>query len=145
VLREAAAVLGGSELALDRAHALVSLGTALRQAGKRREARDPLREGLDLAVRCGARALAEQARNETVAAGARPRREALSGVESLTPRERQVAALAAEGSSNREIAAELFVTVKTVEWHLRHSYAKLGIESRDELAAAMAGAPVRVF
>jgi DNA-binding CsgD family transcriptional regulator len=74
---------------------------------------------------------------EVTAAGARPRRTALHGLEALTPRELQTAGLAAEGMSNREIADALFVTVKTVEWHLKHSYGKLGIRSRRELAEAL--------
>ena len=74
-----------------------------------------------------------------MAAGTRPRRTALRGVEALTPREFQVAGLAAQGMSNREIAESLFVTLKTVEWHLRHSYEKLEIGSRKELRAKLAG------
>jgi DNA-binding CsgD family transcriptional regulator len=137
VLREAVSLLEDSQAALDRARAKVALGTALRHAGKRREAREPLREGLDLAQRCGADALVYQARSEVVAAGAKPRRTALRGVEALTTRERQVAVLAAKGMSNREIAEDLFVTIKTVEWHLRHTYEKLSLESRRELSAAL--------
>jgi ATP/maltotriose-dependent transcriptional regulator MalT len=139
VLREAVEVLRESQAALDRAKALVALGTALRHGGKRREAREPLREGLDLAERCGSRLLVEQARVEGVAAGTRPRRTALRGVEALTPRERQVAGLAADGMSNREIAESLFVTLKTVEWHLKHSYEKLEIGSRRELREKLPG------
>ena len=66
-------------------------------------------------------------------AGARPRRTAIYGLDSLTARERQTAALAAEGMSNRDIAETLVVTVKTVEWHLKHSYRKLGVSSRAQL------------
>jgi DNA-binding NarL/FixJ family response regulator len=128
-------VFEASEATLDRARALVDLGGALRRAGKRREAREPLRRGLELAERCGASALAERARGEIAAAGGRPRRTALTGFEALTPRERQVASLAARGMSNREIAEALFVTVKTVEWHLRHAFDKLGVSSRRELRA----------
>ena len=69
-----------------------------------------------------------------------PRRTALTGPESLTARERQVAGLAAEGMSNREIAETLFVTVKTVEWHLKHSYRKLGVKSRVGLREVLAAA-----
>ena len=65
--------------------------------------------------------------------GARPRRTALEGPDALTEREREVAVLAARGLSNREIAESLVVTVKTVEWHLRHAFRKLGIDSRAEL------------
>ncbi|HYY21814.1 MAG TPA: helix-turn-helix transcriptional regulator, partial [Thermoleophilaceae bacterium] len=66
------------------------------------------------------------------------RRRALSGIDSLSPREREVARLAADGLSNREIAEALFVTVKTVEWHLRHAFEKLGIDSRRRLPAMLA-------
>jgi DNA-binding CsgD family transcriptional regulator len=134
-LAEAVEVFEASEATLDRARALVDLGGALRRAGKRREAREPLRRGLELAERCGASALAGRARGEIAAAGGRPRRTALSGFEALTPRERQVASLAARGMSNREIAEALFVTVKTIEWHLRHAFDKLGVSSRRELGA----------
>jgi DNA-binding CsgD family transcriptional regulator len=77
-----------------------------------------------------------------VAAGARPRRAVLSGRDALTPSERRVAEMAARGLSNREIAQSLFVTLKTVEWHLRNAYGKLGITSRRELTPALAGAPL---
>jgi DNA-binding CsgD family transcriptional regulator len=97
-----------------------------------------LREGLDLARRCGADRLAERAREELAASGARLRREAASGVESLTPSERRVAVLAAQSMSNGEIAQTLFVTVNTVQTHLRHVYAKLSVSGRLELAAALA-------
>jgi ATP/maltotriose-dependent transcriptional regulator MalT len=132
-LREAAELFGEAGRPLERATALVAIGLVLRRGGKRREARDPLREALDLAQRCHAWTLAEQARTETAAAGARPRRTALRGMEALTPRELQVARLAAQGKSNREIAQALFVTIKTVEWHLRHAYDKLGVRSKEEL------------
>ncbi len=141
-LAEAVDVFEHSEATLDRARALVDFGAALRRAGKRREARDPLRRGLELAEGCGARALADRARSEIAAAGGRPRRMALSGVEALTPREREVAGLARD-MSNREIAEALFVTLKTVEWHLRQAFVKLGVSSRRELRAALAGAEDR--
>ena len=92
-------------------------------------------EGLELAAACGASALAEHARTELRAAGARPRRVARSGVDSLTPSERRVAALAAEGLTNAEIAQALFVTVRTVEMHLSAVYRKLEIASRAGLPA----------
>ncbi len=138
LLREAVDQLEGSQLALSRAHALIGLGAALRRAGKRRDAREPLRQGMDLAERCGASSLVRRAAEELAAAGARPRRTALSGADSLTPREQQVASLAALGRSNREIAEELVVTIKTVEWHLRQSFIKLDVRSRDELATVLA-------
>jgi DNA-binding CsgD family transcriptional regulator len=86
----------------------------------------------------GARALSDRARTELSASGGRPRREALlSGPASLTPSERRIAELAAGGHSNRQIAANLFVTPKTVEYHLRNAYRKLDIQTRSELAEAL--------
>ena len=72
------------------------------------------------------------------------RRAALSGREALTPAERRVAQLAAEGRTNRQIAQELFVTQRTVETHLTHTFAKLDIHARSELAGALWPAPVAV-
>ena len=135
--RAAVAVLAGGEARLEYAHALCDLGASLRHERARREAREPLREALDLAVRCGAAALARRAREELVASGARPRRLAQSGRDALTPAELRVALLAARGIANREIARSLVLTVKTVETELSHVYAKLGIRSRRELAGAL--------
>jgi DNA-binding CsgD family transcriptional regulator len=133
LLHGAVAQLGESQLALERARALADLGAALRRLGRRSAAREPLRESADLAQRCGAEQLATRALAEARLAGARPRRTALHGLEALTPRERETAQLAASGMSNREIADTLFVTVKTVEWHLKHTYRKLGLGSRRDL------------
>jgi DNA-binding CsgD family transcriptional regulator len=133
-LEKAADVLGDSEEVLEHARALTELGLALRHARRRRAAREPLRQALALSDDCGALALAERARAELLAAGARPRRSALSGVKSLTQRELEVARRAAEGKSNREVANSLFVTVKTVEWHLSHVFHKLDVSSRRQLA-----------
>jgi DNA-binding CsgD family transcriptional regulator len=133
LLRDAVAQLGESQLALERARALADLGAALRRLGRRSAAREPLREAADLAQRCGAEQLATRALGEARLAGARPRRTALHGLEALTPRERETAQLAASGMSNKEIAETLFVTVKTVEFHLKHTYRKLGLGSRRDL------------
>lgn len=125
---------------LETVRALIELGAALRRANRRTAAREPLGRAADLAQRGGARVLFEQARIELGATGARPRREVLlSGPLSLTPSERRIAELAAGGQSNREIAQTLFVTPKTVEYHLRNAYRKLGIERRAQLADALAG------
>ena len=137
LLREAVSVLAPSSCRLEHAHALIELGAALRRANQRAEAREHLRTGLELAQRCGAIPLAEHAREELAATGARPRRVMLSGVESLTASERRVAQLAASGMSNPEIAQRLFVTRKTVEAHLGHVYLKLDINSREQLATAL--------
>ena len=91
-LEAAVQTLEGSQAALERARTLVEFGAALRRSGRRRDAREPLRLGLDLAQRCGAEALVARAKNEAKTAGARPRRTAVSGVDALTERERQVAA-----------------------------------------------------
>jgi ATP/maltotriose-dependent transcriptional regulator MalT len=140
LLQEAVEVLESSPAALERARAQIDLGAALRRAGHRRDAREPLRKGLDLARRCGATALAERGHTELVATGARPRRAVLSGVDALTASERRVAGMAARGLSNREIAEALFVTEKTIEWHLHQAYGKLDIKSRTQLAGALEGA-----
>lgn len=136
-LREAVALLAPTRARLRHAEALASYGAALRRANRRKEARAPLREALELAHLCGAAPLEELARAELAATGARPRSAVLSGVESLTPSELRVARLAAGGMTNREVAGQLFVTAKTVETHLRHVYGKLGIAGRDELAGEL--------
>jgi DNA-binding CsgD family transcriptional regulator len=139
-LREAAELAAASGARLEHARGLVELGAALRRANQRTAAREPLRTGLDLAYRCGATRLVQQARAELLAAGARPRRRALTGLEALTASERRVAELAAGGMSNPEIAQALFVTLNTVEGHLRHAYQKLSISSRGQLPAALRSA-----
>jgi DNA-binding CsgD family transcriptional regulator len=137
LLREAAEVLEDSPAVLERARALTELGAALRRSNRRADARDPLRRGLELAHSCGAKPLAERAHTELVATGARPRRLVLSGLDSLTPSERRVAAMAAEGMTNRDVAQALFVTPRTVEMHLSSVYRKLGISSRSQLPQAL--------
>jgi DNA-binding CsgD family transcriptional regulator len=84
--------------------------------------------------------MVERAREELRMAGAKPRRTALSGVDSLTAGEARVAELAASGLTNREIAETLFVTPKAVEYHMRHVFEKLGISSRRELPDVMTAA-----
>jgi DNA-binding CsgD family transcriptional regulator len=136
-LRAAVTLLERSPARLELARGLVDLGAALRRAGARTDARTPLREGYELARDCGAESLAEDARHQLAASGVRIRRARLTGAESLTPSELRIAHMAADGSSNAEIAQALFVTVKTVEMHLTHVYRKLGIPGRGELARAL--------
>jgi ATP/maltotriose-dependent transcriptional regulator MalT len=138
LLREAISVLAPSPARLEHAYALAELGSALRRANHRAEAREPLGEALDFAQRAGAVPLAEQAHEELIATGARPRRVVRSGAASLTPSERRIAAMAAEGLSNREIAQALFVTLRTVEMHLSNVFRKLQISSRTQVAVALA-------
>jgi DNA-binding CsgD family transcriptional regulator len=137
-LREAVRLLENSPARLTRASVLVNLGTGLRHRGDALAAREPLAEGLDLAHQCGGVAVAETARAELVAAGARPRRASLRGPGALTPAELRTARMAAGGMSNREVAQALFVSTKTVETQLSQAYAKLQIRSRGELAVALA-------
>jgi DNA-binding CsgD family transcriptional regulator len=136
-LREAVSVLERTPYRLELGWALHDLGARLRVRGSRREAREPLRRALDLATRTESARLARHAREELEASGAQPRRELLSGTEALTPAERRVAELAAEGLTNREIAESLWVTHKTVEMHLGRCYGKLGIRSRRQLAGVL--------
>jgi DNA-binding CsgD family transcriptional regulator len=138
-LARAVALLETSPARLELARARVDLGAALRRAGRRSESREPLRAAMDEAHACGASALAERARDELRATGERPRRLALSGAASLTASQGRVARLAAEGMTNRQIAQELFITTATVETHLRHTFQKLDVGGRDELAAALEG------
>ena len=130
-------MLADSPAQLEHTRVLVDLGAALRRANRRADAREPLRRALDLAERHGMRLLARRARDELHAAGARPRRAALTGPQALTAAEHRVARLAAEGHSNREIAEQLYVTQRTVETHLTHVFAKLDIHARAELAMAL--------
>jgi ATP/maltotriose-dependent transcriptional regulator MalT len=137
LLRQAADTLAEAPALLWRAHAYVDLGAALRREGQTVEARPVLREGMELAHRCGATPLADRAVEELRAAGGRPRRRAGVGADALTTSERRVAELAAGGASNKEIAQSLFVTHRTVEMHLSSVYTKLEIRSRHELGAAL--------
>jgi DNA-binding CsgD family transcriptional regulator/tetratricopeptide (TPR) repeat protein len=138
LLRRAAELAGSGPTRLEGIRALVDFGAALRRGNHRAAAREPLQTAADLALLGGATVVNARARTELAAAGARPRRTALrSGPASLTPSERRIAELAAGGHSNREISQILFVTPKTVEYHLRNAYRKLDIESRRELARVL--------
>jgi DNA-binding CsgD family transcriptional regulator len=136
-LREAVELGEANPPRLETIHALIAYGSALRRANHREAARPPLERAFDLAQRGGATALHELARTELAASGARAKREALSGPQSLTASEQRIAKLAAGGQTNREIAAALFITPKTVEYHLRNCYRKLDIQTRRELAHAL--------
>jgi DNA-binding CsgD family transcriptional regulator len=136
-LRESASVLKESESTLELSRTLVELGSALRRRGDRRQARDPLRLGLELAHDSGGALIAERARAELLASGARPRRPWVAGPDALTASERRIALLASDGFSNQQIAQQLFLSHKTVEMHLSHTYQKLNIHSRRQLATAL--------
>lgn len=140
-LRASVEILRTAGAPLELARSLAELGSALRRANSRSAARDELREALELAQRCGAERLEERVREELRVAGAKLRRRALSGPDSLTPAERRVALAAAGGATNREIAQTLFVSLRTVEMHLTNTYRKLGDCSRGDLGATFGGEP----
>jgi DNA-binding CsgD family transcriptional regulator len=144
MLAESTAVLAESPAMLERAASLVEWGAALRRAGQRSQARDVLSQGLDGAARCGARPLAARAREELRVAGARPRRDWSIGVEALTASELRIVQLARAGRTNRQIAQELYVSIKTVEGHLARAYGKLGVATREELDRVLDPAKTRV-
>jgi DNA-binding CsgD family transcriptional regulator len=139
-LVQAARLLEQSGMRFQLARTLVEQGAALRRAGHRPDALQPLRRGLDLAARCGALALVRRAHDELVAAGARPRRQRIWGAEALTASELRVARMAAAGMTNAQIAQALFISRKTVTVHLTRIYQKLDITSREHLAQALGDA-----
>ncbi len=134
-------MLAGSPAILEHARALTELGATLRRSNHRAEARAFLTTALQLAETCGATGLAQRAREELIATGARPRRAMRSGIDALTPTEHRVSQLAAQGQTNRQIAQALFVTPKTIEVHLSHAYQKLGIRSRSQLPEHLPQSP----
>ncbi len=117
------------EFPLDRGRTLLALGAAQRRAKRRREARATLEEALGIFERIGAALWAERARAELRRISGRA-----ASPGALTPSEQRVAALVAEGKTNREVAAALFLSERTVEGHLSHAFGKLGVRSRTELA-----------
>lgn len=136
-LRQAVEVLERSPAALERWYAELDLGRALRLERRGREAREALRRVAGEATRLGASGVAAAASEELALGGARPRREALSGVGSLTPGELRVARMAAGGMTNRQIGESLFVTIRAVQWHLGNTYRKLDIKGREELPGVL--------
>jgi ATP/maltotriose-dependent transcriptional regulator MalT len=132
-LEESVDLLNKSPAVLEHAQSLVHWGAALRRASRRQEARQALSQGLGLAARCGARPLIALAREELRVAGARPRRDWTRGIEALTASEVRIVRLAHAGRTNRQIARELYLSIKTVEGHLGRAYDKLDIASRREL------------
>ncbi|GAC1442543.1 MAG: AAA family ATPase [Mycobacteriales bacterium] len=143
LLRESVQVLRDSPARLCSAKAQLHFGVALRAAGRVGEAQEEFRQALALATACHAEPLAADAHRLLLSTGARPRRRAVSGPGSLTPTEREVAALAAQGLSNREIATRLYVSVKAVEKHLRNTYLKLHVERRGALSKALQDEPAQ--
>jgi DNA-binding CsgD family transcriptional regulator len=122
---------------LEHLRALIDFGSALRRANQRADAREVLEAAVRRTGERGATALATRARRELEATGARSRSNLRHGMDAVTPSELRVAELAAQGHTNREIALALFVTTKTVEYHLRQVFQKLDISSRRELPEAL--------
>ncbi len=133
LLEQSVSVLEQSPAALELAQSQLMLGIAYRRTRRARDARAPLGRALDCARELGAVVLAARAVQELRATGARPRSRPRTGLQALTPSERRVAELAAAGRTTRQIAAELFLTAKTVETHLTRVFRKLGVSSRAQL------------
>jgi DNA-binding CsgD family transcriptional regulator len=137
LLEDAREHFAAAHARLELARCLTDLGTHRRAAGERTAARAVLRDAHDTAQGCGALALCARARAELLLAGGRPRPPTGAGVDALTPAERRIAELAAQGATNREIARRLYLSPKTVEMHLRSCYRKLDVAGRADLARAL--------
>ena len=135
--REAIERLGRTEVRPELARARLLYGEWLRREGRRAGAREQLRTAYDLFTAIGMEAFAERAGRELLATGEKVRKRSPDTREELTPQEGQIARLARDGLSNPEIGAQLFVSARTVEWHLRNVFAKLGITSRRQLQTAL--------
>jgi DNA-binding CsgD family transcriptional regulator len=135
---EAIAELDRTQMAMVRARAQLLYGEWLRRVNRRADAREPLGQAHELFVRIGADGFAGRAARELLATGATPRKRTDDARSQLTAQEAQIAALARDGRTNPEIGALLFLSPRTVEWHLRHVFGKLGIRSRRELRVAFA-------
>jgi DNA-binding CsgD family transcriptional regulator len=135
--QEAVGRLGRTRLRPDFARAHLLYGEWLRRESRRVDARKELRAAYDLFVAIGMEAFAERARRELLATGETVRKRSVETQDQLTPQELQIARLAADGQTNPEIGAQLFLSRRTIEWHLRKVFDKLEIASRRELPAAL--------
>ncbi len=135
--REAVERLGRTRVAVHLARAHLVYGEWLRRENRRTDARQQLRAAHDLFDRFGAEAFAERARRELQATGETVRKRAVPTDDLLTPQEAQVARLAAEGRTNPEISAQLFISPRTAEYHLHKVFTKLDISSRRQLRSAL--------
>jgi DNA-binding CsgD family transcriptional regulator len=131
---EAIQRLGRTRIAIDLARAHLLYGEWLRRERRRLSARKELQVAHDLFCNFGMDAFAERARGELEATGERARKRTVDTLDQLTPQEAQIARLAADGNTNREIATQLFISPNTVEYHLRKTFRKLEVKSRTQLA-----------
>jgi DNA-binding CsgD family transcriptional regulator/tetratricopeptide (TPR) repeat protein len=136
--QEAIDRLGRTQLRPDLARAHLLYGEWLRRQDRRVDARHHLRTAYDMLVAIGMTAFAERARRELMATGEKVRKRTVEAPDDLTAQEALIARLARDGLSNPEISAQLFISTRTVEWHLRKVYAKLGVSSRGQLRRVLA-------
>ena len=136
--REAIERLGRARMRPELARAHLLYGEWLRREGRRVDARDQLRTAHGMFAAIGMAAFAGRARRELIATGGKVRKRSAETRGQLTPQEEQIARLARDGRTNPEIGAQLFLSARTVEWHLRKVFTKLGISRRRELDAALA-------
>jgi len=135
--REAIDRLGRTQLRPELARAHLLYGEWLRREGRRVDARTQLKTAHEMLAAMGAEAFAERARRELLATGETVRKRTVQAPDTLTAQEAQIARLARDGRTNPEIGAQLFLSARTVEWHLRKVFTKLGISSRRELPGAL--------
>jgi DNA-binding NarL/FixJ family response regulator len=127
-----------TSVATDLATTRLAYGEWLRRQNRRIDARNELRQAYEAFASMGAQRFAERARVELLATGERTRRRTEVTMGNLTPQESQIAKMASRGATNPEIAAQLFLSTSTVDYHLRKVYRKLGITSRRQLERALA-------
>ncbi len=135
--RESIERLGRTRIRISLARAHLLFGEWLRREGRRVAAREQLRTAHEMLTEIGMEGFAERARRELLATGETVRKRSTASPVDLTPQEGQIARLAADGSTNPEIAVTMFISARTVEWHLHKVFAKLGVSSRRQLRTAL--------